>query len=315
MRLTPHTYRRLAYLASISFQKSARENNANELRILCELDKIYSRLDKLFIDYQDRYIEKTRKRDGSSLPGMSKFLAKLSKEVNLSEIEHIFTTFYDIALFYVEFKPTHQILTIVNAVEQPNVPPSFRDEILLSLLNFCTSPTRSFSPSFLYSLGEFSSLLSRVDLSHISFSFDETDEEKIRFRDAFIEFYHELNKCDQPLAPNAAELRRRKRIQQSHNKRYQDRREKIKKLINEINELANNEKNGMTKKDACSSYFKSNEKYLKKLGITSYRTLQNLCSRVGRCPKQPSIRTRKNSINVNDEIKEPRLLEKLALDS
>ena len=105
-----------------------------------------------------------------------------------------------------------------------------------------------------------------------------------------MEFYHELNKFDQPLAPTVAELKRRNRIRRSHNKKNRTRQTKIKKLINKINELAKNEKNGMTKKEVCISYFKSNEEYLKNLGITSYRTLQNLCSRSGRTKKKLSIR-------------------------
>ena len=53
--------------------------------------------------------------------------------------------------------------------------------------------------------------------------------------DSYIGFHHELNKFDQLLTPDEKELERRKRIQQSRNKRNQNRQDEIKKLINEIN--------------------------------------------------------------------------------
>lgn len=333
MRLTPHTYRRLAFLASWSIIpeisdscdaivqiKNAIEQKTSvyeyEKSILEKLDEIYSELDQLFFDYPDRYVEKKRARGESLLPGIKKFFAELPEEVNVFKItEHIFTTPYEIALFYERFQPVHQILTIINVLRQPNVPSLFRTEILYSLINYCAAPTRSFSPGFLYYLGEFFSLLPKIDLSHVAFRFDETDEEKAIFRDAYMEFYHELNKFDQPLAPTVAELKRRKRIRRSHNKKNRTRQKKIKKLIEGINKLANDEKNGMSKKDACISYFKSNEEYLKNLRITSYRTLQNLCSRAGRSKKKLSIRDQQNAIDVYVAIDEPQLLKKLEIKS
>lgn len=340
MRLTPHTYRRLAFLASWSIIpeisdscaaivkiKNAIEQKTSvceyEKNILEKLDEIYSELDQLFFDYPDRYVEKKRARGESLLPGIKKFFAELPEEVKLSEkTKCLFTTPYDIALFYERFRPVHQILTIINVLRQPNVPSLFRTEILYSLINYCAAPTRSFSTDFLYDLGVFSSLLLQVDLSHFSFSFsdDETDEKeaqeeaqkKAAFRDSYIEFYHELNKFDQLLTPNKDELKRRKRIQLSHNKRNQNRQKEIKKLIDEINNSVNAKKNGMSKKDACISYFKSNEEYLKNLRITSYRTLQNLCSRAGRSKKQRSIRDQQNAIDVNIAINEPQLSKKAA---
>ena len=333
MRLTPHTYRRLAFLASWKVMseindssdaivkiKNAIEQKTSvceyEKSILEKLDEVYCKLDKLFFEYPDRYIEKQRSRRESLLPDISRFFAELPEAANVFKItEHIFTTPYESALFYKRFQPVHQISAIINALKQPNVPSSFRTEILCSLINYCAAPTRSFSPGFLYYLGEFFSLLPKIDLSHVAFRFDETDEEKAIFRDAYMEFYHELNKFDQPLAPTVAELKRRKRIRRSHNKKNRTRQTKIKKLINKINELAKNEKNGMTKKEVCISYFKSNEEYLKNLGITSYRTLQNLCSRAGRSKKQRSIRDQQNAINVNVAINEPQLFKKLIIES
>lgn len=339
MRLTPHTYRRLAFLASWSIIpeisdscdaivqiKNAIEQKTSvyeyEKSILEKLDEIYSELDQLFFDYPDRYVEKKRARSESLLPGIKNFFAELPEEVKLSEkTKYLFTTLYDIALFYERFKPVHQILTIINVLRQPNVPSLFRTEILYSLINYCAAPTRSFSTDFLYDLGVFSSLLLQVDLPHFSFSFsdDETDEKKAEkkaaFIDSYIGFHHELNKFDQLLAPDENELERRKRIQQSRNKRNQKRQDKIKKLINEINNSVNAKKNGMSKKDACISYFKSNEEYLKNLRITSYRTLQNLCSRAGRSKKQRSIRDQQNAINVNVAINEPQLFKKLIIES
>ena len=317
MRLTPHTYRRLAFLASWSIIpeisdscdaivqiKNAIEQKTSvyeyEKSILEKLDEIYSELDQLFFDYPDRYVEKKRARSESLLPGIKKFFAELPEEVKLSEkTKYLFTTPYDIALFYKRFQPVHQIST----------------EILCSLINYCAAPTRSFSPGFLYYLEEFSSLLPKIDLSHVVFRFDETDKEKAAFRDAYMEFYHELNKFDQPLAPTVAELTRRNRIRRSHNKKNRTRQKKIKKLINEINDLAKDEKNGMTKKDICISYFKSNEEYLKNLGITSYRTLQNLCSRSSRTEKKLSFRDQQNAIDVYVALDEPQLLKKLANES
>ncbi len=333
MRLTPHTYRRLAFLASWKVMseindssdaivkiKNAIEQKTSvceyEKSILEKLDEVYCKLDKLFFDYPDRYIEKKRSRRESLLPDISKFFAELPEAANVFEITaHIFTTPYEIALFYKRFQPVHQISAIINALKQPDVPSSFRTEILCSLINYCSAPTRSFSPGFLYYLGEFFSLLPKIDLSHVAFRFDETDEEKAIFRDAYMEFYHELNKFDQPLAPTVAELKRRNRIRRSHNKKNRTRQTKIKKLINKINELAKNEKNGMTKKEVCISYFKSNEEYLKNLGITSYRTLQNLCSRAGRSKKKLSIRDQQNAIDVYVAIDEPQLLKKLEIKS
>ena len=333
MRLTPHTYRRLAFLASWSIIpeisdscdaivqiKNAIEQKTSvyeyEKSILEKLDEIYSELDQLFFDYPDRYVEKKRARSESLLPGIKKFFAELPEEVKLSEkTKYLFTTPYDIALFYKRFQPVHQISAIINALKQPHVPSSFRTEILCSLINYCAAPTRSFSPGFLYYLEEFSSLLPKIDLSHVVFRFDETDKEKAAFRDAYMEFYHELNKFDQPLAPTVAELTRRNRIRRSHNKKNRTRQKKIKKLINEINDLAKDEKNGMTKKDICISYFKSNEEYLKNLGITSYRTLQNLCSRSSRTEKKLSFRDQQNAIDVYVALDEPQLLKKLANES
>lgn len=335
MRLTPHTYRRLAFLASWSIIPEISDSCAAIVQIkntieqktsVCEyeksilekLDEIYSELDQLFFDYPDRYVEKKRARGESLLPGIKKFFAELPEEVKLSEkTKCLFTTPYDIALFYERFRPVHQILTIINVLRQPNVPSLFRTEILYSLINYCAAPTRSFSTDFLYDLGVFSSLLLQVDLSHFSFSFsdDETDEEKAAFRASYIEFYHELNKFDQLLTPGEKELERRKRIQQSRNKRNQNRQEEIQKLINEINSSVNAKKNGMSKKDACIFYFKSNEEYLKNLRITSYRTLQNLCSRAGRSKKKLSIRDQQNAIDVNVAINEPQLSKKLINES
>lgn len=333
MRLTPHTYRRLAFLASWKVMseindssdaivkiKNAIEQKTSvceyEKNILEKLDKIYRKLDQLFFDHSDRYIEKKRSRRESLLPDISRFFAELPEAANVFEITaYIFTTPYEIALFYKRFQPVHQISAIINALKQPNVPSSFRTEILCSLINYCAAPTRSFSPGFLYYLGEFFSLLPKIDLSHVAFRFDETDEEKAIFRDAYMEFYHELNKFDQPLAPTVAELKRRNRIRRSHNKKNRTRQKKIKKLIEGINKLANDEKNGMSKKDACIYYFKSNKKYLKNLRITSYRTLQNLCSRAGRSKKKLSIRDQQNAIDVYVAIDEPQLLKKLEIKS
>lgn len=152
-----------------------------EKSILEKLDEIYSELDQLFFDYPDRYVEKKRARGESLLPGIKKFFAELPEEVKLSEkTKCLFTTPYDIALFYERFRPVHQILTIINVLRQPNVPSLFRTEILYSLINYCAAPTRSFSTDFLYDLDVFSSLLPQVDLPHFSFSFsdDETDEKE-----------------------------------------------------------------------------------------------------------------------------------------
>ena len=86
MRLTPHTYRRLAFLASwsiipeisdscaaiVQIKNTIKQNTSvdeNELKILHGLDEIYSELDQLFFDYPDRYVEKKRARGESLLPG------------------------------------------------------------------------------------------------------------------------------------------------------------------------------------------------------------------------------------------------------
>ena len=79
MRLTPHTYRRLAFLASWKVMseindssdaivkiKNAIEQKTSvceyEKNILEKLDKIYRKLDQLFFDHSDRYIEKKENR-------------------------------------------------------------------------------------------------------------------------------------------------------------------------------------------------------------------------------------------------------------
>ena len=73
------------------------------------------------------------------------------------------------------------------------------------------------------------------------------------------------------------EKKRREKISEAQNKRLSERQEKVQKNISIICSKRNSKKTSM--KQACDLYFQANESELKKINITSARTLQNLCSR------------------------------------
>ncbi len=72
------------------------------------------------------------------------------------------------------------------------------------------------------------------------------------------------------------EKQRRKRISKSQNKRLSQRQEKVQKHIEIIRSNVFAKK--ISVKAACEEYFKTKKDDLKKINITSARTLQNLCS-------------------------------------
>ena len=71
------------------------------------------------------------------------------------------------------------------------------------------------------------------------------------------------------------EKKRRKKISDSQNKRLYKRKEKVQEHVNSI---LSNKGDQMSVKDACNNYFEAKKAALKKINITSARTLQNLCS-------------------------------------
>lgn len=72
------------------------------------------------------------------------------------------------------------------------------------------------------------------------------------------------------------EKKRRKKISETKNKRFAERKEQVRHHLEEIAKIVRDEK--ITKKEACKQYFAKHESELKSINITSSRTLQNLCS-------------------------------------
>lgn len=88
------------------------------------------------------------------------------------------------------------------------------------------------------------------------------------------EYIARSSKTKNPITDN--EKKRRSSISKSKKKASKNRTENIQKIIQEIKDMAKSK--GLSISRCCQIYFKNNKPKLETLHITTFRTLQNLCS-------------------------------------
>ena len=189
-----------------------------------------------------------------------------------------------------------------------------KEHLIGAMLSCFGGPSRSFSAKLLVCLSSFYSSC--------------RGQKKDKFSNLDLEYcelYHELCSNESPSCPIETEIRRRKRISKTkqsrnrksislrkmHIKTILDRLESEKRTYSNLPVHERNKKEKPTRQRICKSYFEQHTEELKKLQITSPRTLENLCSRKASGKHADEIRRQRNSINASSPIYEPKLYSEL----
>ena len=314
MRLKPHTYRRLAWVACwtapvknsvlrLGFESlRPKEHELQCLNILLSLyNAVFERYPN--VDFTAKTTE-----------GLEcwKNLRK-DEDESIQTLTILFPTQRSLATFLCQFHDIFYISEIAKYCADGPVD-SYKGHLLAAMFSCFGGPSRSFSPNLSINLSDFYS------------SFCVKKEKSVRSRALqYCDLYRDLYSNEYPDSPKKTEIRRRERIsktkrsrnqksitlRQMHVKTILDRLESEKKAYSvlPVDERGKLEK--PTRQRICKCYFDLHTEELKELQITSPRTLENLCSRNESKKNDDHIRRQRNSIQVSSPIDEPELYSEL----
>ena len=183
-----------------------------------------------------------------------------TKFYTISATAQFITKFSDIVECY-KFSQLSQTVDFLKIVAEP-------------ILFFASLSPRNFPKEFQYGIIETVSLLKKYGTDHTQWSQDALNK-IIR---AFLDVYHKAHemgngKCNSDESAIKKEIDRRKNISE---KKIEKNKERRKELDGKIQEIKKEQKKTIS--EACQEYFYSHTSELKKMGITSWRTLANRCS-------------------------------------
>lgn len=315
MRLSPHTYQRLALVSCTKYTPK----NLSTMKDSCEIDlfqmelmfgihilpeeiqalqilrEIYLSLEE-FIKSQPQLL---RKYDQAEMKPLVRIFveSRISTEQLESYTKNLFPTRYEAATFFHNFRLINNICRIIDLYYNYayKLAMGFEIRSLLKLTCSCYS---------IYAIPDV--LKNSIDeLACEGEDFFLKDKKNIkRLLDAYVEFYHYTNSLayNKTIAPSSGERIRRQRISSNKKGKNYDRRIDIATHIEQIIKEKDE-----SRKATCSAYFEKNKEVLKKLGITSYRTLENYCSRYLSNKDPNHIRNQKNTMDTKLPILEREL--------
>lgn len=316
MRLKPHTYRRLAWVAcwtapvkdpDILFCFEKLRPAEDELQCLNNLLSLYKTLLERYPDV-DFTVKTTN--------GLEcwKNLRK-DEDGSIQTLTILFPTPRSLATFLRQFHDIFYISEIAKYCADGPVD-SYKWHLLAGMLSCFGGPSRSFSSSLSDCLANF--YYSWCVNKH-NFQSDEAHAME------YCDLYRDLYSNEFPVCPEEPEVRRRDRI--SKTKQLRNRKsitlrqshvdsilaclETAKKTYSTLPVHERGKLEKPTRQRICQHYFEQHTEELKELQITSPRTLENLCSRKVSKKQADHIRRQQNSIQASSPIDEPDLYSEL----
>ena len=183
-----------------------------------------------------------------------------TKFYTISATAQFITRFSDIVDCY-KFSQLSQDVDFLKIVAEP-------------ILFFASLSPRNFPEEFQDGITKTVLLLKKHGIDHTQWSQNALNN----IVEAFLDVYHKAHemskgKCNSDEAAIKKEIERRKNISE---KKIEKNKERRKELDEKIQEIKKGRKKTIS--EACQEYFYSHTSELKKMGITSWRTLANRCS-------------------------------------
>lgn len=335
MRLKPHTYRRLAWVAcwivdpveNPFLRMGFDRPEEHELQCLNELLTLYKTVLERYPDVD--FTVKTTE-------GLKcwKNLRK-DEDESIRTLTILFPTQRSLAIFLKHFQNIFFISEIIKYCANGPLD-SYKWHLHAAMFSCFGGPSRSFSENLSTNLFSYHSLFvnknsasdQAIPVACDGVLIQEKNKKgnSVRRRALqYCELYRDLYSNDYPDSPKKSEIRRRKRISKTkqsrnrksislrkmHIKTILDRLESEKRTYSNLPVHERNKKEKPTRQRICKSYFERHTEELKKLQITSPRTLENLCSRKASGKHADEIRRQRNSIQACLPIDEPKLYSEL----
>ena len=336
MRLKPHTYRRLAWVAcwtvpvkdpDILFCFEKLRPAEDELQCLNNLLSLYKALLERYpdVDFTSKTTESLKNWE----------ILRKDEDKSIQTLTILFPTQSSLATFLRQFQDIFFITEIIkycadginkifasgqaipaasDGVLNPEMNNNLGEGLYCSMLSCFCGPSRSISPKLSDCL--------------LKFCYSCRGQKKDEFPNWVLEYcelYHELYSHESPSCPKGTEIRRRIRISKTKRSKNREsitlRQMHVDTILNcletekrrysnlPVHERSKKEK--PTRQRICKSYFERHTEELKKLQITSPRTLENLCSRKASGKHADEIRRQRNSIQACLPIDEPKLYSEL----
>jgi len=313
MKLSAHTYRRLALIACTRALRRNESNSAGSLSLfpLCQFSGIFKDSDIRKVEFI--LSEKARPND-DELKILDFLLSEYRKCYQSSlEVENAkdenkslylpkgFETKSSFSHFGKEMDVIEAIDDIMRCTRLPQWSVRQKIEIVMLFLLKLGSSERELSVELKGELPKFSGILHKVldeDFGRKNFDI---------YLDEYVELCHLLNLPPEKETPDASEITRRRRISATKQHQNEERQARWKEHEKKIRELY---AQGGTMKAACEMYFRENQEKLKQEGISSVGTLQNKLT-----GQQHPDRRRKerNEIDATFPIQDPDLTSLLTL--
>jgi len=319
MRLKPHTYRRLAWVACwivpVKFHGIFEDfeiyrPEGHELQCLNILLSLYNAVIERYpdVDFTAKTTESLKNWE----------ILRKDEDKSIQTLTILFPTQSSLATFLRQFQDIFFITEIIKYCAD-GINDIYKEHLLVGMLFCFCGYSRSFSSRLSDCLANF--YYSWCVKKH---NFQSNDIHAMEYCD----LYRDLYSNEFPVCPEKTEIRRRKRIsttkrsknrksisfRQMHVKTILDRLKSEKKQYSALPAQERGKMEKPTRQRICKRYFEQHTEVLKELQITSPRTLENLCSRNASGKHADQVRIQQNSIQASSPIDEPELYGHLNLD-